>query len=247
MRFKNKTVIVTGSSRGIGKATALAFAADGANLVINYINNVAMAKEVVSEIKNMGGNAICIKADVTNFTEIQMLVNKTIENYGAIDILVNNAGCYQDRVVHKMSEEYWDKVIDVNLKGTFHCTKAVIEYMKNQAWGRIVNISSVVGQIGVFGTANYAAAKAGIFGFTKAVAKEVATKYITVNALALGYFDTGMLHGLPTEIQEQIRSEIPMKRLGTLEEITEAVLFLCSEPAAYITGQVIHINGGYYM
>ena len=175
------------------------------------------------------------------------MVNKTLEEFGRIDILINNAGFYRDSTVWKMSEEVWDEVIDINLKGTFNCTNSVINHMRKQEFGRIISISSVVGQIGVFGTSNYSAAKAGLFGFSKAVAKEVANKNITVNVLTLGYFDIGMLRRLSESTQETILKQIPMKRFGKLEEVNATALFIASEGASYLTGQVIHLNGGYYM
>ena len=247
MRFKNRVVIVTGSSRGIGKSLALAFAKEGADVVINYVNNEEKAKEVVELIKSTGQKSFAARADVRNIEEVQNLVNQTIEKFGKIDILINNAGFYRDSTVWKMSEDIWDEVVDINLKGTFNCTKAVVNHMRKQNYGRIINISSVVGQIGVFGTSNYSAAKAGLFGFTKAVAKEVANKGITVNALTFGYFDIGMLRRLPEDIQKMILAQIPMGRFGKLEEANETALFIASEGASYLTGQVIHLNGGYYM
>ncbi len=247
MRFKNRIAIVTGSSRGIGKAIALALAKEGANVVINYIKNVDLAEEVVETIRGMNCRSLSINADVRNFNQVEKMVQRTVNEFGKIDILVNNAGTYRDSTVWKMSDEVWEEVIGVNLKGTFNCTKAVIKHMREQDYGRIINISSVVGQVGIFGTSNYSAAKSGIFGFTKAVAKEVAMKKITVNALTLGYFETGMLKRLPKEVQEAILKQIPMGRFGNLEEVENTALFLASEAASYLTGQIIHLNGGFYM
>ena len=247
MRFKNKVVIITGSSRGIGKSLALAFAREGAKVVINYVNSEKLAEDVVKSIKDMGSESFSIKADVRKSDEVKKMVAETLEKFGKIDILINNAGFYRDSTVWKMSEEIWDEVIDINLKGTFNCTNAVINHMRDQKFGRIISISSVVGQIGVFGTSNYSAAKAGLFGFSKAVAKEVANKNITVNVLTLGYFDVGMLRRLSDSTQETILKQIPIGRFGNLEEVNETALFIASEGASYLTGQVIHLNGGYYM
>ena len=247
MRFQGKVVLVTGSSRSIGRATALAFGKEGASVVINYLTNKDEANTVKAEIEQNGGKAITIGADVSKEKQVETMINETIAQFNRIDILVNNAGFYKDSTVWKMSDEIWEEVLKVNLYGTFYCTKHAIKHMRDQSWGRVINISSVVGQTGVFGTANYSAAKAGLFGFTKAVSKEVATKGITVNVLTLGYFDTGMLKRLSPEVQAIILKQIPMGRWGKLNEITQPILFLASEDAAYITGQVIHINGGYYM
>jgi len=247
MRFKNKVVIITGSSRGIGKSLALAFGKEGAKVVVNYVNSKELANEVVKSIKDMGSESFSIKADVRKSDEVKNMVGETLEKFGKIDILINNAGFYRDSTVWKMSEEIWDEVIDINLKGTFNCTNSVINHMREQKYGRIISISSVVGQIGVFGTSNYSAAKAGLFGFSKAVAKEVANKNITVNVLTLGYFDVGMLRRLSENTQETILKQIPMGRFGKLEEVNEVTLFIASEGASYLTGQVIHLNGGYYM
>lgn len=247
MRFKGKVALVSGGSRGIGSAIALALANEGADVVINYVKDVGAASSTVTAIKKMGRRSFNFQADVRNYPRIQAMVDKTLTEFGKIDILVNNAGVNSDSTLGKMSEEVWDEVIDIDLKGLFNCTRAVIDHMKERGYGRIINISSVVGQIGVIGTANYAAAKAGIFGFTKTAAREVAQKNITVNALALGYFDTGMLRRMPENIREQIRRQIPVGRFGTLEEMSAAVLFLASDAASYITGQVLNINGGFYM
>ena len=247
MRFKNRSVIITGSSRGIGKSIALAFVKEGAKVVINYLNNKDLADDIIKSIKKMNGESFSIRADVRKYDDVEKMVNKTLERFGKIDILINNAGFYRDSTVWKMTEDIWDEVIDINLKGTYNCTKAVISHMRERKYGRIINISSVVGQIGVFGTSNYSAAKAGIFGFTKAVAKEVANRCITVNALTLGYFDVGMLRRLPKNVQDMILAQIPMGRFGRLEEVNEATLYIASEGASYLTGQVIHLNGGYYM
>jgi 3-oxoacyl-[acyl-carrier protein] reductase len=188
-----------------------------------------------------------VKADVSKEEDVTKLVKKTVERFGTVDILVNNAGVFKDSVIWNMDVNSWSDVISTNLTGVFLCTKHMLPLMREKGWGRIVNISSVVGQIGTFGASNYAASKAGIFGFTKAVAKEVARKNITVNCVALGYTETGMNLRLPEELRQKILEEIPMKRFGKAEEVAGTVVFLCTEEAAYITGQVIHVNGGYYM
>ena len=247
MRFKDKVVIVTGSSRGIGRAVALAFGKEGATVVVNFKSSKEAAEQVRDQITASGGVSIVLCADVTNEGQIEKMMKTVKETYGRIDILVNNVGFYSDSTVWKMPSDVWEEVLKVNLTGTFHCTKHVLKYMREQAWGRIINISSVVGQVGVFGTANYSAAKAGLFGFTKAVAKEVAQKGITVNTLTLGYFESGMLLRLAEQVQKKILEGIPMNRWGRLEEVAEPALFLASDGASYITGQVIHVNGGYYM
>ena len=245
--LEGQVAIVTGGKRGIGKAISLAFAEHGAAVVVNYVNSEQLAIETVNLIKAMNGNAFAIRANVSKYEQVEQMVERTLDRFGKIDILVNNAGINKDGTVRRMSEEMWDDVIAVNLKGVFNCTKAVISHMVKRKSGKIINISSVVGQIGTSGASNYAASKAGIIGFTKSVAKEVVQKGITVNALALGYFDTGMLRRLPENIQADILQRIPMARFGRLEEISGVALFLASDAADYMTGQVIHVNGGFYM
>jgi 3-oxoacyl-(acyl-carrier-protein) reductase len=247
MRLKDKVCIVTGSSRGIGKGIATALAEEGARIIINYRSQEDAAKKTADEIIGRYRTDVeIVKADVSREEDVVAMVRKTKERFGTIDILVNNAGVFKDSTVWNMDKKFWDDVISTNLTGVFLCTKHAIPTMREKGWGRIVNISSVVGQTGTFGASNYAASKAGIFGFTKAVAKEVARKNITVNCIALGYFETGMNLRLPEELQQEILQQIPMKRFGKVEEVAGSVVFLCSEEAAYITGQVIHLNGGYY-
>jgi 3-oxoacyl-[acyl-carrier protein] reductase len=248
MRLKDKVCVVTGSSRGIGKGIATAFAKEGAKILINYRSQEEAAKETANEIiAKYHADVEIVKADVSKEEEVVEMVEKAKERFGTIDILVNNAGVFKDSVIWKMDKSFWDEVISTNLTGVFLCTKHVIPMMREKGWGRIVNISSVVGQIGTFGASNYAASKSSIFGFTKAVAKEVANKNITANCIALGYIEAGMNTRLPEEIRQKILQDIPMKRFGRVEEVAGSVVFLCTEEAAYITGQVIHINGGYYM
>lgn len=241
-----KIALITGSSRGIGRAIALTFAREGADIVVNYLNSRELAQEVVDAIKSMGRSAFAVQADVSQYSQAEKLVKETVDKFHKIDILVNNAGINRDSPLSKMPIEMWDEVLAVNLTGTFNCTKAVLPYMEDQRSGRIIMSSSVVGQIGVIGASNYAAAKAGLFGFTKAIAKEVARKGITVNCLALGYFDVGVINSVPQAMLESILRQIPMGRLGREEEAAQAALFLASDASSYITGQVIHVNGGYY-
>lgn len=247
MILQGKVALITGSSRGIGRAIALCLAEEGADITVNYLLTKQLALETVDAIQSMGCNALAVQADVSDYNQVEEMVNRTLKKFHRLDILVNCAGVNRDSTLGKMSSEIWEKVLTVNLTGTFNCTKAVIDHMKEQRSGRVINISSVVGQVGVIGASNYAAAKAGIFGFTKAVAKEVALKGITVNALSLGYFDIGMLQRLPQDIQQHILRQIPMGRFGRVEEVTQVVLFLVSNASSYITGQVIHVNGGFYM
>ena len=246
--MRDKVCIVTGSSRSIGKGIATAFAKEGAKIVINYCSQKDIAKQTANGIiEKYNVEVEIIKADVSREEEVVRMVQKTKERFGTVDILVNNAGIHQDSVTWKMNQNIWDKVLSTNLTGVFLCTKHVLPIMREKSWGRIVNVSSVVGQVGGFGTSNYAASKSGIFGFTKAVAKEVANKNITVNCVALGYINAGMNLRLSEEMRQKVLQEITMKRFGEVEEVADLVVFLCSDKAAYITGQVIHINGGYYM
>mgnify|MGYP001216709695 CR=1 FL=1 len=247
MKFDNKVVLITGSSRGLGRQIALDFAKKNAKVVINYNNSSDKAIALSKELRRTFNDSIAIKADVGNEEEVNNMFDQIISRFGRIDILVNNAAIYEDSTVWNMDKEVWNKVISIGLTGVFNCTKMATKYMRKNGFGRIINISSVVGLIGVFGTSNYSAAKSGVFGLTKTVAKEVATKNITVNALTLGYFDEGMMTRLPKKIQDDIIERIPMKRLGKPEEVSYAVMFLSSDQSAYITGQIINLNGGFYM
>jgi len=247
LRFKDKVVIVTGSSQGIGKELVLSFAREGARVVINYNSSKSLAEEVKSEIKNLGNDCLCIRADVSNIKHTESLFNKVLEKWGVVDILVNNASVYSDSTIWNMSEDTWSEVIAADLTSVFNCTKFASKAMRKQESGRIINISSVVGQVGAFGASNYAAAKSGVFGFTKSVSKELASKKITVNAVALGFVETGMLLRLPKQIQDNILDSIPLKRWAKVSEVSSLVKFLSSDEAAYITGQIINLNGGYYL
>jgi len=242
-----KVALVTGSSRGIGRAIAIELANEGINIVVNNSKNPQEGLEVVKEIKKMGQHAVYIQADVSDPKQVENMVKRIINEFGRIDILVNNAGIIMDKKLENMDIEQWNKVISVNLTGTFNCTKAVIKYMKKQGGGKIVNISSIVGEIGNFGQSNYAASKGGVIAFTKTVAKEYAKYGITVNAVAPGFIKTKMLEGIPEEIMRKILEQIPLRRLGEPEEVAKVVRFLVSDDANYITGQVININGGMYM
>jgi 3-oxoacyl-[acyl-carrier protein] reductase len=242
--FENKTVLVTGSSRGIGKEISIGFAKAGANIVLCSKSNVALLKETENEILSLGASTLSSIIDVTDISSVEHVVEESVKKFGNIDVLVNNAGNFINSVVRKMDKKIWDDVIDVNLNGVFNCTKVILS--KTSA-DRIINITSVQGQTGVIGAANYAAAKAGVVGFTKSVAKEVARKNITVNAVSLGFINTGMLKRLPESMQIGILNQIPMGRFGYPNEVSDLVMFLASEKAAYITGQTVNLNGGYYM
>jgi 3-oxoacyl-[acyl-carrier protein] reductase len=244
----DKVCIITGSSRGIGKGIATAFAKEGANIVINFRSQEDAAKETAEEIvEKYDAEVEIVKADVSKEEEVVEIVERTRKRFGTVDILVNNAGVHKDSVVWKMDKNVWEEVISTNLTGIFFCTKHVVPIMREKSWGRIVNISSVAGQIGLFGAGNYSASKSGLFGFTKTVAREVANRNITVNCVAFGYIETGMNLRLPEEIRQKVLQEIPMRRFGKVEEVSGPIVFLCTDEAAYITGQIIHINGGYDM
>ncbi|SHI81359.1 3-oxoacyl-[acyl-carrier-protein] reductase [Geosporobacter subterraneus DSM 17957] len=247
MDFAGKTAIVTGGSRGIGKAIALKLAQLGANIAVNYTSKPEEAEKVVTAIKEMGRDAIAIKADVSNGEDVQQLIDEVERHFPTIDILVNNAGITRDTLLMRMKEEDWDQVIAINLKGTYNCTKAVTRKMMKQKSGKIVNIASIVGVMGNIGQSNYAASKAGIIGFTKSVAKELATRGINVNAVAPGFIQTDMTEVLSEEVKESLMTHIPMKQLGTPDDVANVVAFLCSENARYITGQVLNVDGGMVM
>lgn len=244
-RLQGQVALVTGASRGIGKAIALALAAEGAKVVVNYASSSGAAEAVVAEIQSLGAEAIALKGDVSQESEVESLVKGTLEQWGRIDVLVNNAGITRDTLLLRMKTEDWRSVIDLNLSGVFLCTRAVSKVMLKQKSGRIVNISSIVGEMGNPGQANYAAAKAGVIGFTKSVAKELASRSITVNAVAPGFIETDMTHGLDAE---GLLKFIPLGRLGQAAEVAGVVTFLAADAAAgYITGQVINVDGGMVM
>ncbi|HEY9907812.1 MAG TPA: 3-oxoacyl-[acyl-carrier-protein] reductase [Thermosynechococcaceae cyanobacterium] len=244
-RLKGKVAIVTGASRGIGRATAIALGTEGARVVVNYANSPAAAEEVVAEITALGSEAIALAADVSQADQVDALISATLEKWGAIDVLVNNAGITRDTLLLRMKLEDWQAVIDLNLTGVFLCTRAVSKIMLKQRSGRIVNITSVSGQTGNPGQANYSAAKAGVIGFTRTVAKELASRGITVNAVAPGFITTDMTNDLKTD---EILKFIPLNRYGQPEEVAGLIRFLAADPAAsYITGQVINVDGGMVM
>ena len=245
-RLDGKTAIVTGAGRGIGRAIAKELGETGANVVVNYSTSAGPAEDLAAEIRTMGPQAVAIKADVTDFDQVRTMVHQAIETFGQIDILVNNAGITRDKTLKNMSRENWDEVINVNLGSTFNCTKLVLPYMLERKSGKIVNISSFVALAGNVGQANYAATKAGIIGFTKSIALEVARHGITVNAVCPGFTETDMLWSVPENIRQRILEKIPMARFGTAEEIAACVRYIVSE-GDYMTAQAISINGGVYI
>lgn len=247
MEFSEKVALVTGASRGIGRSIALKLAANGAKVAINFAGNLAKAEEVKNAIEANGGEALLVQGDISDFEKVSDIVKTVVDTWGRIDILVNNAGITRDNLLLKMSEKDFDEVIATNLKGVFNCTKAVTRLMMKQHSGRIVNMASVVGLMGNAGQANYSAAKAGIIGFTKSAAKEFAPRGITVNAVAPGFIATDMTDAIPEKIKTGLIEKIPMGRIGNPEDVANAVLFLVSEKAAYITGQVISVDGGMAM
>ena len=244
---EKKVVFVTGASRGIGKEVALKYAENGYNVIINYASDKTDVESLKKEFEEKNVETIIEKADVTNSNQIEELVKKAIEKFGKIDVLVNNAGITKDNLLMRMSEEEFDKVIEVNLKGTYIVTKAVTKYMMKKRSGSIINLSSVVGVAGNAGQTNYSASKAGIIGFTKSVAKELASRNIRANAVAPGFIETDMTAVLPDTVKENIHNQIPLKRMRTAKEVANLIYFLGSDESSYITGQVINIDGGMVM
>lgn len=245
--LKGKNVIVTGATRGIGREIALTLAQNGANIAINYRNLNSEVEDLINEIKSFGVNALAIKCDVSISEEVDKFVKEVKSHYNTIDILVNNAGITKDGLILRMKEEDFNDVLDVNLKGTFNTTKSVSSIMVRQKYGKIINISSVVGIAGNAGQCNYAASKAGVIGFSKSVARELASRNINVNVIAPGYINTDMTKNLPDKVKEEIIKSIPMKKIGDPKEVANLVLFLSSNLSDYITGQVINVDGGMVM
>lgn len=244
--MQGHTAIITGGGRGIGKAIAVALAKRGVNIALVDVN-LDIAKETASELQKYGVKSIPVKADVSNSSEVASLFDSTIKEFGKIEILVNNAGITRDGLLLRMKEEDWDQVININLKGTFLCSKEAVKIMSKNRYGRIINIASVVAFMGNPGQANYSASKAGIVGLTKTVAKEYASRGITVNAVAPGFITTAMTEALPEGVKQEMLKAIPMGRFGNVEDVANAVLFFAQPESGYITGQVIHVNGGMYM
>lgn len=245
--FEGKVALVTGAGKGVGKEIALELARGGAKCVINYASSAAGAESVAEEIRAMGSEAMTYKCDVSDADAVQKMITDVMEQYGRIDILVNNAGITKDGLMLKMTEADFMAVLDINLKGAFNCMKAVTKPMMKQRYGRIINITSIVGIIGNAGQVNYAASKAGLIGMTKSAARELASRNITVNAVAPGFIETDMTDVLPDSVKEQLLAQIPMKKLGQTGDIANAVCFLADEKASYITGQVLQVNGGMAM
>lgn len=242
--FKGKTVLITGGSRGIGEAIARAFASLEANVVINYVSSKSKAEVIVNDLKEKGFNALALQADVSSFEDSKGLVDETIKQFGKIDVLVNNSGITKDGLMLRMSEDDFDRVINVNLKGTWNmCKNVTRHFLKNKA-GSIINITSVVGIIGNPGQANYVSSKAGIIGLTKSLAKEFGSRHVRVNAVAPGFIETEMTKSLPDEVKEAYLKQIPLNEFGQAKDIANACTFLASDKARYITGQVLSVNGG---
>ena len=250
MRLKDKVVLVTGGAQGIGKEICLTCAREGAKIVVNYVDfgdNEAIAKATKAELESLGATVMLVQANVASFEETEKMFKDVVKEFGRVDVLVNNAGITKDGLLMRMKEEDFDKVIEINLKGTFLVTKSVIPYMLKKRDGKIINLASVVGVTGNAGQCNFSASKAGIIGFTKSIAKELASRNIRANAIAPGFIDTDMTSVLSDEVKDSINAQIPMKRMGTAQEIANVAYFLGCEESSYITGQVINIDGGMVM
>jgi 3-oxoacyl-(acyl-carrier-protein) reductase len=247
MQLTGRTALVTGASRGIGRAIALCLAEEGADVAVNYLSNRDLAADVVDHIRKMGRQAMLAQADVADYTDAQRMAREVLEEFGHLDILINNAGINSDHTFVKMDLAAWRAVLAVNLDGPFNCIKVLVDRMVTQGWGRIVNITSIIGQIGNFGQANYAASKAGLAAFSKSLAKELVSKGITVNCVAPGFIETEMVTAVPEKVRGRLLEQIPMKRFGRCEEVARACVYLCSKDGDYITGAELSINGGLLM
>jgi 3-oxoacyl-[acyl-carrier protein] reductase len=246
MIFDNKIALITGASRGIGKAIALELSSQGAYVVVNYHRSVSAAEEVAKNIVNSGGKCKLTRFDVSDFARVQEEIDKVVEELGGLHILVNNAGIAKDGLLLRMKENDWDEVLSVNLKGVFNCTKVASKIMVKQRYGRIINITSIVGEMGNAGQTNYSASKAGIIGLTKSTAKELGSRNITVNAISPGFIETDITQDLSQKIKDAYIEAIPLGRFGKPHDVAKAVMFLASDDASYITGEVIRVNGGLY-
>jgi len=247
MKLKGRTALVTGGSRGIGRAVALALAEEGADVAVNYVSSESAARGVVEGIGKMGRRAILAQADVSDYPDTFRMAQDVLREFGHLDILVNNAGINSDKTFTKMDHASWRKVLGTNLDGVFNCTKVFVDGMLSHGYGRVVNMTSVIGQIGNFGQANYAASKAGVAAFTKSLAKELAGKGITVNAVAPGFIETEMVTNIPDKVKNKLLEQIPLKRFGTAEEVARAVVYVVSSDGDYITGAELSINRGLLM
>src|SRR5919198_74003 len=247
MKLEDRTALVTGGSRGIGRALALALAEEGADVAVNFTANETAAQDVVQHIAKMGRRAILARADVSDYPDTFRMAQSVLAEFGHLDILVNNAGVTSDKTFVKMDHASWRKVLAINLDGVFNCTKVFIDQMLNQNYGRVVNITSVIGQIGNFGQANYAASKAGVAAFTKSLAKELAGKGVTVNAVAPGFIETEMVSAIPEKVRNRLLDQIPLHRFGTAAEVARAVVYIVSSDGDYITRAEVSINGGLLM
>ena len=247
MQLTGRTALVTGASRGIGRAIALSLAEEGADVAVNYLSNRDLAADVVDSIRKMGRRAMLAQADVADYPEAQRMAREVLEEFGHVDILINNAGINSDHTFVKMDLASWRTVLSINLDGPFNCTKVLVDQMIKAGWGRIVNITSIIGQIGNFGQANYAASKAGLAAFSKSLAKELVSKGITVNCVAPGFIETEMVTAIPEKVRVKLLEQIPMKRFGRSQEVARACVYLCSTDGDYITGAELSINGGLLM
>jgi len=247
MKLKGRTALVTGGSRGIGRAVALALAEEGADVAVNYVSSESAARDVVDHVQKMGRKAVLAQADVSDYPDTFRMAQEILREFGHLDILVNNAGINSDTTFVKMNHAAWRRVLGTNLDGVFNCTKVFVDQMLAQNYGRVVNMTSVIGQIGNFGQANYAASKAGVAAFTKSLAKELAGRGVTVNAIAPGFIETEMVAAIPDKVKDRLLAQIPLKRFGTAEEIARAVVYIVSSDGDYITGSELSINGGLLM